>query len=137
MSFSEKSAWIFLVSIVLVFGLYFLHVPLTLDPSPNPRLVRGLFYSIAALVVIEVIAHLVVFIRAEDPPASKDERERLIDYKAIRLSYYVYVVGSVLAVSTIHFGANAIALSYGVLLAFLIGEVAKNITRIVLHRRGV
>lgn len=137
MSFREKSAWISLVSILFVSGFYFLHVPWTLNPAFSPRLFRGLLYCIAALVVIEVVAHIVVAIRApEDAKAPKDERERLIDLKAIRITHYIYVVGSLLAVSTIHLGANAIAIGYGVLFAFVVGEVVKNVFRIVGHRRG-
>ena len=138
MSFREKSAWILLISILLVSGFFFLHVPWTLTPSPSPQLQRGLLYCVIALVVIEVVAHIVVALGApQDAPAPKDERERLIDLKAIRLAHYVYVAGSLLAVSTIHLGANAIAMGYGVLLAFVIGEVVKNALRIVCHRRGI
>lgn len=138
MSFREKSAWIFLISILLVSGFFFLHVPWTLTPSSNPRIVHGLFYCIIALVVIEAAAHLVVAVLSpQDAPAPKDERERLIDFKAVRLAHYVYVFGSLLAVSTIHLGANAVAIGYGVLAALVVGEVVKNVARIVGHRRGV
>ncbi len=138
MSFREKSAWIFLISILLVAGFFFLHVPWALNPSPSPQLVRGLLYCLIALVAIEVVAHIVVAIGApEDAPGPKDERERLIDLKAIRLAHYVYVAGSLLAVSTVHHGANVIAMGYGVLLALVIGEVVKNAARIIYHRRGI
>ncbi len=137
MSFREKSAWIFLISILLVASFFFLHVPWSLNPSPSPQLVRGLLYCIIALVVIELAAHFVVAMRApEDAQAPKDEREQLIDLKAIRVAHYVYVLGSLLTVSTIHLGANTIAMGYGVLLAFVIGEVVKNTVRIFYHRRG-
>ena len=138
MSFREKSAWISLISILLVSGFFFLHVPWTLTPSSSPQLVRGLLYCIIALLVIEVVAHIVVARRSpRDAQAPKDERERLIDLKATRAGHYMYVVGSLLAVSTIHLGANAIAMGYGVLLAFVIGTVVNYAARIVYHRRGI
>ena len=138
MSFREKSAWISLISILLVSGFFFLHVPRTLTPSPGPRAVHALLICVVALVVIEVVAHLVVAIRApQDAQAPKDERERLIDLKATRASHYVSVAGSFLAISTIHLGANAIALGYGVLLAFVVGALVNYAMRIVYHRRGI
>ncbi len=138
MSFREKSAWIFLISILLVGGFFFLHVPWTLRPSADPRLAGGLFYCVVALVVIEVIAHVVIAIRApEDARTPRDERERLIDLKAIRAAHYVYVTGTLLAVATLHLGGNAVAMGYGVVLALVIGEAVKNGTRILLHRRGI
>ena len=138
MSFREKSAWIGLISILLVGGFYFLHVPWTLTPSSSPGLVRGLFHCIFALLVIEVVGHVTIAIRApEDARTPKDERERLIDLKAIRAAHYVYLVGSMLAVAMLHLGANGVALGYGVLLALVVAEAVKNGTRIFLHRRGI
>ena len=76
MSFREKSAWISLMSILLVSGFFFLHVPWTLAPPFNPQLFWGLLYCFAALVAIEVVAHVVVVFRApQDARAPKDERE--------------------------------------------------------------
>ena len=138
MSFREKSAWISLISIVAVSGFFFLHVPWTLTPSANPRLVHGLFLCILALIVIEVVAHIVVAVRApEDAHAPKDERERLIDVKAIGRAHYVYVVGSLLAVATLHLGANGMAIGFLVLLALVVAEVVNHVSRIVYHRRGI
>ncbi len=83
MSFREKSAWISLISILLVSGFFFMHVPWTLTPSSSLALVHALLLCVIALVVIEVVAHIVVAIRApEDAHAPKDERERLIALKA-------------------------------------------------------
>ena len=138
MSFREKSAWISLISILVVSGFFFLHVPWNLTPSPSHQLVRGMLYCIIALVIIEVVAHLVVAMRApEDAQAPRDERERLIDLKATRVAHYVYVVGSLLALTTLHLGANAIALGFRVLLAFVIGQVVNYAARIVYHRGGI
>ena len=97
-----------------------------------------MLYCIIALVIIEVVAHFVVAMRApEDAQAPRDERERLIDLKATRVAHYVYVVGSLLALTTIHLGANAIALGFRVLLAFVIGQVVNYAARIVYHRGGI
>lgn len=71
------------------------------------------------------------------PKTPRDEREQLINLKAVRAAAYVYVGGSFLAVSTLHLGANRITIGYGVLLAFVIAEVVNYATRIVYHRRGV
>jgi hypothetical protein len=124
MTFHEKSAWISLVAIVLVGGFYFLHVPWTLTPSPDRHLAVGFLYCILAFLVIEVVGHVVVAVRApKEAHAPRDERERLINLKAIRMAAYVYVIGSFLAVYTLHWGANRLAIANGVLLAFVIAEV--------------
>jgi len=138
MSFREKSAWISLISILLVSVFFFLHVPWSLRPSTSPELVHALLVCAIALVVIEGVAHLVVARRAPlDARAPKDERERLIDLKAVRASHYVYLAGSLASVSTLHIGANGVAIGYGVLLAFVVAGVVNNAAKIVYHRRGV
>ncbi len=138
MSFREKSAWISLISILLVSGFFSLHVTWTLAPPLEPQLFWGLLWCFLALVVIEVVAHLVVVFRApQDARAPKDERERLIDLKATRVAHWVYAAGSLLAVFVAtHFGGNVMGLSYLVLLSFVIGQITKNAARIAYHRRG-
>jgi archaellum biogenesis protein FlaJ (TadC family) len=114
-------------------------VPSRTTAESHPALVRGLIYCVIALALIEVVAHLVVAIRApKDAKAPKDERERVIELKAIRIAHYVFVVGVLLAVSSmIHIGANVFAMAYHVLMAFVVAELANYGARIVYHRRGV
>lgn len=138
MSFREKSAWISLVSIAFVGFVFFLHVPRTLTPRSGPEMFHALLICVAALVIIEVVAHAVVAIRAPlDAQAPKDEREALIELRAIRVAAYVYAVLSMGAVSLLHVGANGGAVGYGVLLALVIAELVNYGSRIVFYRRGL
>ena len=138
MSFPEKSAWISLVSIAFVGFVFFLHVPRTLTPTSGPEMFHALLICVAALVVIEVVAHAVVAIRAPlDARAPKDERERLIELRAIRAAAYVYAALSMAAVSLLHVGANGGAVGYGVLLALVIAELVNYGSRILYYRRGL
>ncbi len=138
MSFREKSAWISLISISLVSLVYFLHVPWSLTPRSSLAGFHGLLYCIAALVVIEVVAHIAIALRApRDAEAPRDERDQMIALKALRIGAYVYALGSLLAVVTIHLGANQFALGYGVVLALAVAEIVNYTARIVYYRRGV
>ncbi len=66
-----------------------------------------------------------------------DERERLINLKATRLASGCYVVGSFLAVLTLHHGASAVMIGYFFVLAFVLAEIVKYGARVVYYRRGV
>ena len=137
MSFREKSAWITLSAILLVSVLFFLHGPELLDPNPTPWTLHAAAACIGAFIAIEVVAHLVLYLRnPKDARTPQDERERLIALKATRLAAYVYVVGSFLAVLTVHHGANGIAVGFFVLFAFVIAEIVNYATRIIYFRRG-
>jgi hypothetical protein len=135
MSFREKSAWVTLIAILLVSALFALHAPRLSHPGPWDFHV--LLACIAAFIVIEAVAFVVLRLRyPEDARTPIDERERLINLKAMRLASRVYVVGSFLAVLTLHHGASAVMIGYFIVLAFVIAEIVKYSARIVFYRRG-
>jgi hypothetical protein len=136
MSFREKSAWVTLIAIVLVSALFALHAPRLSHPGPWDF--HALLACIAAFIVIETVAFLVLRLRyPEDARTPIDERERLINLKATRLASGCYVIGSFLAVLTLHHGASAVMIGYFIVLAFVIAETVKFGARIVYYRRGV
>jgi hypothetical protein len=136
MSFREKSAWITLIAILLVCALFVFHAPRLSHPGGGDF--HTLLACIAAFVVIETVAFFVLRLRyPEDARTPIDEREQLINLKATRLASGCYVIGSFLAVLTLHRGASAVMIGYFVVLAFVIAEILKYGARIVYYRRGV
>jgi hypothetical protein len=137
MSFREKSAWVTLVSILLVSVSFFLHAPDFFNPDPDRWVLHAAALSIGLFIVIEIVAHVVLFLRfPKDARTPKDERERLIDLKATRLAAYVYVVGSFVAILGPIHGATGFAVTVFVLLAFVIAEIVNYTARIIFYRRG-
>jgi hypothetical protein len=141
MSFREKSAWITLITLVFVSLLWSAHWPwrraFTLAPDPNPMVFHALVLATISFIVIIIIAHVVVAIRApREASAPADERERLIALKATRIGAYVYAGLSLSSIFLIHLGANQIGVAYCVLISFVIAEIVNCIARIVYHRRG-
>lgn len=136
MSFREKSAWITLIAMLMASALFALHAPRLSHPGPWDF--HALLACIAAFVVIETVVFLVLRLRyPQDARTPIDERERLINLKATRLAARVYVIGSFLAVLTLHHGASAVMIGYFVVLAFVIAEIVKFSARIIYYRRGV
>jgi hypothetical protein len=137
MSFREKSAWVTLIAIVLMFVLFLLHGPDIFGPDPSDWTLHAAAACFAAFIVIELIAHLVLYIHnPKDARTPKDEREHLIGLRATRIAAYVYVVGSFLAVLTTHHGATGRAVGFFMLLAFVVAEIVNYTARIFYFRRG-
>jgi hypothetical protein len=141
MSFREKSAWITLITLVFVSLLWSAHWPwrrpFTLAPDSNPMVFHALVLATISFIVIVIVAHVVVAIRApREASAPADERERLIALKATRIGAYVYAALSLSSIFLIHLGANQIGVAYFVLISFVIAEMVNCIARIVYHRRG-
>lgn len=137
MSFRERSAWITLIAILIVTVMYFLHVPRVFDPTIDewPHIAMAL--SLGAFVVIELVAYTALRLKyPKDARAPKDERETIIELKAMRLAAYVYVAGTFLAMLTPHHGANGLAVALFVFMAFVVAEIVNYVARIVYYRRG-
>jgi hypothetical protein len=136
MSFREKSAWISVVLILVVFGPYFWLVGRSLAGAGH---VHGgtQFALILLFVVLEIVLHVAIAAQSpRDARAPKDEREHLIDLKATSSAFYVLFGGALLSIFTMHFRVNVWTLSQFVLFSIVVAELVKFISQIVLFRRG-
>ena len=137
MSFREKSAWILLFCIALVFGIYFSAVLLAMTGRLAYSQTFELFFEmVVVFVVLSIVLHAVVALRApQDAKTPADEREKLISLRADRVAGYTLAVGVFVAIYTIHIGASSRELAHAVLLAFAVSQLAKYGMAIRLHRR--
>jgi small-conductance mechanosensitive channel len=139
MSFREKTAWVTLIAIAVVSLMYLLHMPWPLDEHSDREMVHAMGASVAAYVLIEIVAYLVLRWRnPQDARLPKDERERLIDLTALRIAYYVLVVGMLGGMFvTLHLvGARHSTVSWMSFTAFVFAHTVKHAARIYYYRRG-
>ena len=140
MSYREKTAWVTLIAIVIVSLMYWFHVPSLLEPHPGHWVLHAMGASLAAYVLIEVVAYVVLYLRSpQDARTPKDERERLIELKALRIAHYVFVVGALggmfVSLHVAHVGASPVAVGMVVFMAFVVSQIVKYAARIVYYRR--
>ena len=137
MSFREKSAWISLVLILLVFAPYFWFVGRSFAGAGHVH-VGTQFGLITLFVILEIVVHVAIGIRSpRDARAPRDEREDLIDLKATRTAFYVLFAGALISIFTLHVPISAWTLSQFVLLSIVVAELVKFGRQIVLFRRGL
>jgi hypothetical protein len=137
MSFREKSAWISLILIVVLFGPYFWRVGRAFSGSTHVHFGTQ-FAMIGVFVVLEIILHVAIAIQwPRDARAPKDEREDLIDLKATRGAFYVLLGGVVVSIFALHFPLNVWTLSQFVLFSVVVAELVKFASQIVFYRRGI
>jgi hypothetical protein len=138
MSFREKSAWISLVVILVVFGIYFGDLARhLLSPVHAHRSYVVFFFLLVPLVVLlEVVLHILAAIRApSDAKAPQDERDRFINLKATRIAFYVLVSGAFVSIGTVHVGAGPGLLANAVLCAIWLAELTRLGSQVYLYRR--
>lgn len=137
MSFREKSAWISFVSILIVFIPFFWNSYRQFRGDvAGSQAVGTAFALLLAFVVLEIVLHVIVAIRApREAQSPRDERERLIDMRATRVAFHVLLLGAFASVGLVHLTSRAWVIQQAVLLAIVIAELVRFGGQIVLFRR--
>ena len=135
MSFREKSAWITLVTVLVVFTAYFGALL-----TGHVRGFHSLFLLLVSgigLVVMQVgLTLIAVMTTPRDGRAPKDEREALIQWRSHTLGYYVLTVFVLALFVPVHFGHTALDMANFALFAVVIATVCVAVGQIVMFRRG-
>lgn len=133
MTFREKAAWISILSMSGIYGLYFWS--LKLGPLPGGWHFDGLLGTIVALVAVQVVLIVAVAIAApNDAQAPRDERDRLIELRATRVGYSALASGIAVAcffgafTPPLVFNANAL------LFILVAAEIVRSACQVILYR---
>ena len=142
MPFREKSAWISLITMLGVFGAYFGAILTGRLASYGLATIHYLLISVAAVAVLQVGLHVAARLLARaDAGSPKDERERLIELKAIRVAYVLLILGVLSGVFVVlHtrlLGGPPVGpkLALVVLAAVILADVVKSAATVVQYRR--
>ena len=139
MTFREKSAWICLMSIMLVLGPYFFHVWRLFDASAvSAASVWAAFgLAVVAQTGLSIAAHILLARNAGREP--KDERDTAIETASFRHAYRVLSIGMValLIVSTWFASFSMVAMGQLLLLGFVAAELTRYASQVWGYRRGV
>jgi hypothetical protein len=136
MSFREKSAWISVLSISGIYGLYFWSV-IHAGPKAGGFHFGGLLMTVVALVVLEVVLHIAAAIfNPKEAQAPRDERDKLIELRSMRVAY----AGLATSIATAcFFGAfnPPIVFNTNALLFILVtAEILRYACQVIQYRRG-
>jgi len=140
MTYKERTIWISLIAVVMIFGNYFFYaykILLDLDESNDPSLIGIAIPAFILFIVIHIVTQiiLVIFNRKQ----ATDERDRLIDLKASSTAYTVLVIGVTMGV----YGAFAssqfespLFVAHHFAFSFILAETGRYITQVWHYRRG-
>jgi uncharacterized membrane protein len=135
MSFREKSAWISMLSMSGIYGFYFWSV-LHAGPRPGGFHFGGLLETIIALVVFEIVLTVVVAIfTPKEAKAPRDERDKLIELRAMRVAYAGLAAGVVLACFFGAFDPPIVFNTNSLLFILVTAEILRSACQIVQYRR--
>jgi hypothetical protein len=136
MSFREKSAWISLICLVATFGLFFGAMGHGLIESHGGKTASLFFICAGSFLALQVILHIAAaWTTPRDGKAVRDEREQLIGLKATRNANIALVIGVLMVPGSQHIGVPAPFMAYLAMLALVLSELVRAVSRILYFRR--
>lgn len=136
MSFREKSAWISLLSISVIYAVYFWSVFRSGARTAGSHF-GGLLETVIALAVVQTVLTAAVAIFApKEAKAPRDERERLIDLRATRFAYAALAGSVACACFFAGFNPPIVFNTNAFLFILVLAEILRSGCQIVQYRRG-
>ncbi|OLS40767.1 hypothetical protein [Bacillus sp. MRMR6] len=148
MTYQEKKSIVSIMSAILIFVLYclFMYPRYPGEGAEASEVFHywGTFvlyltlFSIVAHIIISIIFNIVIRITTkEKEPGFADELDKLIDLKAFRNSFFVFVIGFILAMGSLVFYQPSHVMFIILISSGFISDVIGSVTRLYHYRRGV
>ena len=133
-TFKEKSLWIQIVTLSLVFGSYFLALDYTgVDRFP-PNLVSHFIGLLVVLTVLTILGH--IFAAAFNAPENEDERDLIIELKATRIKAFLLASSIVITMLTSLTLQNEFVTFHLLLLFLVVSEVVEKAVQLFYYRQA-
>lgn len=148
MTYQEKKSIVSLISAVVIFGTYCLymyprHPEVGLESLETFRY-WGSFVLI--LTLLSIVAHIIISIlfnilfrmtTGEKEPTFADELDKLIDLKANRNSFFVFILGFLLAMGSLVIFQPSQFMFMILIISGFISDVTGSVTKLYHYRKGV
>jgi len=148
MDYQEKKSIVNILSTVLVLGIYYWTVFQRFDSEVLTTEAQLQFWAKAILIAIPIsigtkIVTMIIFavsnyvITKEELACFEDERDKLIELKATRNSFFIFGMGFLAALFVLAFGYPPKYMFVAFILAGIGSEIFDNLSRLYYHRQGV
>jgi len=148
-SFQEKNVTVSLVNFILILGFYLIRVFQMIQGgsfnSTNVFRLWGIVIALAVLVTIfatiltHVVSAVIQAIKTKEEPRLEDiqdERDKLIDLRGTKVTYFVSSIGGFLSMLTFVLGQPPLVM-FSLLIFFgVVAQIIGDISRLYLYRRG-
>ncbi|MEM7199484.1 MAG: hypothetical protein AAF628_04410 [Planctomycetota bacterium] len=136
-SFEEKSVWIQLASLVLALGGYFYVAGSMLGAGERALSPFAPLFvtAVVLMVVINIVGHVASAIASR--PELRDERDRLIGWRAESASSWLLAIGIFAAISAMLCDFDNVWTAHVLLLALFFAELLRCVLQLLFYRRGV
>lgn len=139
MTFKGKVTAVMLVTLVIVYGGYFLQLLLEARTTPVEDIAyqAGLLAVVVVLVVLSIVGISVLAALARrEASEDEDERDRLIEMRGDQVGGYVLAVGALVGLGLAMVEVPYFWIANAILAGLVLSEIGKAIVMLVAYRRG-
>ena len=139
-SFKEKSIWTSLIITIIVFGYYFTRVfnLLNQTTADSANLIVLFIGVVIVMIILEIVSHIILaVIYKKEVNESSDEREKLIELKGIRISYWILIFGIFQAIVSLLMNKPPLMVANIILLFFVFAQIVGESIKLYYYRKGV
>lgn len=148
MGIKEKKILVSLISSILILTIYTVYV-FQNSVMVNPEILNDFSFwgksflilipvSIAVQIVIQIIFTIFhALISPKETEALADERDKLIELKAIKIAHYIFITGFMLAMGVLAFDLQPWLMFVTLIASGFIAAVAYDFARLYFYRKGV
>jgi hypothetical protein len=147
MSYQERRALVAIVGTILISGGYaaWMLPQQPVGDAYSPELFRFWGSYFLVLIVVSIIVRILIAIAFsiinviathEKEPGLSDERDRLIEMRAYRNGFFIFILGFVLAMVTLAAGQPPATMFLLLLLAGIASELVSDVSEFIFYRRG-
>lgn len=147
MTYQEKKSIVTLICTILIFGLFCIfmypHFP---ERGIDTEVFRYWGSFVLILTVFSIVAHILISIifnivfrvtTGEKEPTFADELDKIIDLKANRISFFVFIIGFLLAMGSLVVYQPSQVMFIILITAGFISDVTGSVTKLYHYRKGV
>lgn len=148
MTYQEKKSIVSLISAILIFVAYCLYLYPQYPEGGLETTETFRFWGsfVLILTLVSIVAHIIISIifnivfritTREKEPRFADELDKLIDLKASRNSFFVFIVGFLLAMGSLIIYQPSQVMFIILITSGFISDVTGSVTKLYHYRKGV
>ena len=139
MSFQEKTTWVELACVLLVYGVYFFDITTALShlPVADISYQSAMLRTVGLLIALIIIGAIVVASLAPDEADTSDERDRIFGWRGEAFGAYVLSAGMITALIAAMMEIEHFWIANGLLLGLVLAELASGACKLLLYRGAI
>ncbi|CAN7727984.1 hypothetical protein [Paenibacillus sp. LjRoot56] len=148
MTYQEKKSIVSLISTILIFGAYCLYMYPQFPEGGLESTETFRFWGsfVLVLMLVSIVAHIIISIifnivfritTREKEPKFADELDKLIELKANRISFFVFIIGFLIAMGSLVIDMPSQAMFMILIASGFLSDLTGSVTKLYHYRKGV